>query len=163
MQYLKYIIIYFILLFAEKNLLSFISIKGIVPDIILIFVIIISLQENKAKSTVIGFIAGLIQDIFSTYFFGLSALTKSIVGFWGGIFQQPKKKYSLSSYSIAVAIMVLVHEIIFGIIYNLGTHTGFFRLMVQFIIPRTVYTLLFAIITFLLFKPILWKTERIME
>jgi len=163
MQYLKYIIIYFILLFAEKNLLSFISIKGIVPDIILIFVIIISLQENKAKSTVIGFIAGLIQDIFSTYFFGLSALTKSIVGFWGGIFQQPKKKYSLSSYSIAVAIMVLVHEIIFGIIYNLGTHTGFFRLMVQFIIPRTVYTLLFAVITFLLFKPILWKTERIME
>jgi len=163
MQYLKYIIIYFLLLFAEKNLLKFISIKGIVPDLILIFVIIISLQENKSKSTVIGFIAGLIQDIFSTYFFGLSALTKSIVGFWGVLFQQPKKKYSLSSYSIAVAILVLVHETIFGVIFNLGTHTGFFRLMFQFILPRTVYTLLFAVITYLIFKPVLWKSERIMD
>lgn len=163
MQYLKYIIIYFLLLFAEKNLLNFISIKGIVPDLILIFVIIISLQENRSKSTVIGFIAGLVQDIFSTYFFGLSALTKSIVGFWGVFFQQPKKKYSLSSYLITVAMLVLVHETIFGIIFNLGTHTGFFSLMFQFILPRTVYTLLFAVITYLIFKPVLWKSERIMD
>lgn len=163
MQYLKYIIIYFLLLFAEKNLVNFISIKGIVPDLILIFIIIISLQENRSKSTVIGFIAGLVQDIFSTYFFGLSALTKSIVGFWGVFFQQPKKKYSLSSYLITVAILVLVHETIFGIIFNLGTHTGFFSLMFQFILPRTVYTLLFAVITYLIFKPVLWKSERIMD
>jgi len=163
MQYLKYIIIYFLLLFAEKNLLNFISINGIVPDLILIFVIIISLQENKAKSTVIGFIAGLVQDIFSIYFFGLAALTKSIIGFWGGLFQQPAKKYNLSSYSMAVALLVLAHDTIFGIIYNLGTHSGFFRLMFQFIFPRTIYTLLFAVITYLLFKPVLWKSERIID
>ena len=163
MQYLKYIIIYFLLLFAEKNLLHFISIKGVVPDLILIFVIIISLQENKSKSTIFGFIAGLIQDIFSTNFYGLFALTKSIVGFWGVFFQQPKKKYNLSSYAITVAILVLVHDIIFGIIYNLGTHTGFFRLMFQFILPGTIYTLIFAVITYLIIKPVLWKSDRILE
>lgn len=163
MQYLKYIIVYFLLLFAEKNLLHFIAIKGIVPDLILIFVIIISLRENKSKATSIGFVAGLIQDIFSTYFFGLSALTKTIVGFWGVFFQQPKKKYMLSSYTIAVVILVLIHDIIFGIIYNLGTHSGFFRLMFQFVLPRALYTLLFAVITYLSFKPILWKSERILQ
>ena len=163
MQYLKYIIVYFLLLFAEKNLLNFISIKGIVPDVILIFVIIISLEENKSKSTIIGFFAGLIQDIFTTYFFGLSALTKSIVGFWGVFFQQPKKKYNLSSYTIAVVVLVLVHDIIFGIIFNLGARSGFFRLMFQFILPRSLYTLLFAVIVFLIFKPVLWKSERILQ
>ena len=163
MQYLKYIIVYFLLLFAEKNLLPFISIGGIVPDLILIFVIIISFQENKSKSTIIGFVAGLIQDIFTTYFFGLSALTKSIVGFWGVFFQQPQKKYNLSSYLIAFTILVLIHDTIFGIIYNLGTHSGFFRLMFRLILPRTLYTLLFAVIAYLIFKPGLWKSERILQ
>lgn len=162
MLYLKYIIIYFLLLFAEKNLLHFISIRNIVPDIILIFVINISLQENKAKSTIIGFLSGLVQDIFATHFFGLAALTKSIIGFWGVFFQQPKKRYNLSSYTITVAILVLIHDIIFGIIYNFGTHFGFFRLMIQFIVPKTLYTLLFAVITYLLFKPVLLKSEKIL-
>jgi len=163
MKYLKYIIVYFLLLFAEKNLLHFISIRSITPDLILIFVIIISLQENKSKSTIIGFFAGLIQDIFATYFFGLSALTKSIVGFWGVFFQQPKKKYNLSFYTTTFAVLVLVHDIIFGIIYNLGTHSGFFRLMLQFILPRTLYTVLIAVIVYLIFKPVLWKSERILQ
>lgn len=163
MQYLKYVMVYFLLLFAEKNLLPFISINGVVPDLIFILIIIISLQENKSKSTLIGFFAGLGQDIFSTHFFGLAALTKSIAGFWGVFFQQPKRKYTLSSYTLTVAILALVHDIIFGIIYNLGTHFGFGRLMFQFILPGTLYTLLFAVIAYLIFKPVLWKTERILD
>jgi len=163
MQLVKYIIIYFLLLFIEKNLLHLISIKNITPDLILIFVIIVSLRENKNKATVIGFLAGLIQDVIATGFWGLSALTKSIVGFWGGFFQQPPKRYNLSFYLVAVSILVLVHEIIFGFIYNLGTHSGFFRLLLQFIIPRALYTLVFAIIIYLIFKPVLWKSERMFE
>jgi rod shape-determining protein MreD len=161
MQLVKYIIIYFLLLFVEKNLIHLISIKGITPDLILIFIIIISLRENKNRSTVIGFLAGLIQDVFTTGFWGLSALTKSIVGFWGAFFQQPKKRYNLSSYVIAVSILVLVHETIFGFIYNIGTHLGFFQLVFQFMLPRAFYTSLFAVIIYLIFKPMLWKSESI--
>ncbi len=163
MEYLKYTVVYFLLLFAEKNLLKFISIRNIVPDLILIFVVIISLKENKIKSTTVGFFAGLIQDIFATYFLGLSALTKTIVGFWGVFFQHPKKKYNLSYYTIAFAILILIHDIIYTIIYNLGTHSGFFRLMFQFILPRALYTLLFAVIAYFIFKPVLWKSERILQ
>lgn len=163
MQIVKYIIIYLLLLFIEKNLIHLISIKDITPDLILIFVIIISLKENKSKSTVIGFFSGLFQDIFGTGFFGLSALTKSIIGFWGCYFQQPKKKYTLSFYTVTISILVLVHEIIFGFIYNLGTHLGFFHLMFHKMFPRTLYTLLFSVIVYLIFKPILWKSESILE
>ncbi|UCE04713.1 MAG: rod shape-determining protein MreD [bacterium] len=163
MQLVKYIIIYFLLLFVEKNLLHLISIKEVTPDLILIFVIIISLGEKKSKATIIGFFAGLIQDVFTTGFFGLSALTKTIVGFWGTFFQQPKKRYNLSTYAIAVSILVIVHEIIFRFIYNLGTHIGFFQLVVQIMFPRALYTLLFALIIYLIFKPMFWKSEHILE
>ena len=160
MQLVKYVIIYFLLLFVEKNLLQLISIKNVTPDLILIFVIIISLRENRSKSTLVGFFSGLFQDVFTTYFFGLSALAKSIVGFWGVFFQRPQKKYNLSSYAIAVSILVFVHEIIFGIIYNLGTHFGFFKFLFQFVFPRTLYTVLFALIVYFIFKPMLWKSEE---
>jgi len=163
MQLIKYFLVYILLLFIEKNLLHLISIKDVTPDLILIFVIIISLRENKSKATVIGFIAGLIQDVFATGFFGLSTLTKTIVGFWGAFFQQPKKRYNLSAYASVVSILVIVHEIIFGFIYNLGIHLGFFRLMFQFMLPRALYTLLSALIIYLIFKSMLWKTESILE
>ncbi len=159
MQYIRYIIIYFLLLFIEKNLLHLISIKNITPDLILIFVIIMSLRENKSSATLIGFFSGLIQDVFTTGFFGLSALTKSIVGFWGCFFQQPKKKYNLSIYVVTVTTLVLVHEIIYGFIYNLSSHFGFFRLVFQFIIPRSLYTLFLSVIVYLIFKPLFWQSE----
>jgi rod shape-determining protein MreD len=160
MQIIKYIIVYFILLFVEKNLLHLISIKNVTPDIILIFVIIVSLRENRNQSALIGFVAGLVQDAVTTGFFGLFALTKTIVGFWGNFFQQPKKKYNLTSYITAVSILVFIHEIIFGFIYNLSTHLGFFKLLIQFMIPRALYTSIFAVIVYFVFKPMILKSEK---
>lgn len=163
MWLIKYTIIYFLLLFVEKNLLHLISIKNVTPDLILIFVIIVSLREKRSKSTIIGFFSGIIQDAFVTHFYGLSALSKSTVGFWGAFFQQPKKKYNLSSFAVSVTILVFVHEIIFGFVYNLGVHFGFFRLVLYFIIPRMLYTLVFALISYLIFKPMFWKSEELFE
>ena len=163
MQLIKYIIIYFLLLFVEKNLLHLISIKNVTPDLILIFVIIVSLREKRSKATLIGFFSGIIQDAFVTHFFGLSALSKSTVGFWGAFFRRPKKKYNLSSFSVAVVTLVFIHEMIFGFVYNLGTHFGFFRLLLYFIIPRMLYTFIFALISYLIFKPMFWKSEELFE
>jgi len=163
MQIVKYIIIYFLLLFIETNLLHLVSINNVTPDLILVFVIIISLQENRSKATLIGFVAGLIQDIFSTHFFGLSALTKSIVGFWGVQFQQSKRNYNLSYYLLVVAILTLLQEFIFGFIYNFGTQLGFFRLCWQYALPKALYTLFMAVIAYLIFRPMLWRSERLLE
>lgn len=163
MQLIKYIVIYFVLLFLEKNLLHLISINNMTPDLILIFVIIISLRENRSRATLIGFAAGLIQDAFITHFFGLSALAKSTVGFWGVFFQRPKKKYNLATFSVAVLALVLVHELIWGAVYNFGVKFGFFRILWQFVIPRTMYTSVFAVILYLIFKSMLWKSEQFSE
>ncbi len=163
MQLAKYIIIYFLLLFAEKNLLHLISIRYITPDLILIFIIILSLRENRFEMIVFAFFAGLIQDSFTTGFFGLSALTKAIVAFLGIYFQQPKKKYNLSFYILTFTVLVSIHEIIYQFIYNLGSHLGFFHLMFYYMIPRTLYTIIFAVLAYLLFKSVLWKSEYSLE
>ena len=156
MRFIKYTIVYIILLFVEKNLLTLISINDVTPDIILIFIIIISLREERVRSTFIGFFAGLIQDAFTTAFFGLSALTKSIVGFWGNFFQQPKKKYTMVYYLMICLILVTVHEFIYQVIQNLGTNLKFFELVFFYIIPKILYTLTFAALAYLIFRPMIW-------
>lgn len=163
MQLIKYIVIFVILLIVETNFVQLIAIKDVTPDLILIFVIIVSLREHRNRAGAIGFFAGLIQDAMTTHFFGLSALAKTIVGFWGSFFQRPNKKYNLISYLIAVVSLVLIHEVIFGFIYKLSLHLGFFKGLIRFIIPRALYTSFFALMVYLLFSERLWKTEERFE
>ena len=159
MRFIKYIIVYSILLFVEKNFLNLISINDVTPDIILIFIIIISLREERVRSTFIGFFAGLIQDAFTTVFFGLSALTKSIVGFWGNFFQQPKKKYTIVYYLMICLVLISVHEFIYQVIQKMGTNIKFFTLIFFYIIPKIIYTLVFAAIAYLVFRPVIWRSK----
>lgn len=157
MRFIKYIIIYITLLLVEKNFLNLISIKDVTPDIILIFIIIISLREERVRSTFMGFFGGLIQDAFTTAFFGLSALTKSIVGFWGNFFQQPKKKYTMAYFMLICLVLVSVHEFIYQVILKMGTNLNFFALIFFYIIPKIAYTLAFAAIAYLVFRPVIWR------
>lgn len=160
MRFVKYIIVYVILLLIEKNFLSLIAIGDVTPDIILIFIIIISLREERVPSTVIGFVAGLIQDAFTTAFFGLSALTKSIVGFWGNFFQQPKKKYTIVYYLMICLVLISAHEFIYQVIQKLGTNIPFLALIVFHIIPRIIYTLVFAAIAYFVFRSAIWRSSN---
>jgi rod shape-determining protein MreD len=157
MRFIKYIIIYVTLLLVEKNFLNLISIKDVTPDFILIFIIIISLREERVRSTFMGFFAGLIQDAFTTAFFGLSALTKSIVGFWGNFFQQPKKKYTMAYFMLICLVLVSGHEFIYQVILKMGTNINFFTLIFFYIIPKILYTLAFAAIAYLIFRPLIWR------
>ncbi|MFZ5516421.1 MAG: rod shape-determining protein MreD [Candidatus Zhuqueibacterota bacterium] len=163
MRLAKYIIIYFLLLFAEKNLLYLFSIRHITPDLILIFIIILSLNEKRMQMIIFAFFAGLIQDSFISGFFGLSALTKSIVAFFGIYFQQPKRKYNLAYFIFTFVVLVSIHELVYQFIYALGSHWGFFRLVLYYMIPRTLYTVVFAVLAYLLFRTMLWNTDRVAE
>jgi len=143
---IKYVAIYFILLFVETNLLHLISIKNITPDLILIYVLNISLMENRSRATIIGFFSGLIQDVFTTNFFGLSAFSKSVMGFVGVFFQQQRMEYRLLYFMTIFFVLIFFHELIYQLIYSLGGGINFSDLFLYSIVPRTFYTLAVAAI-----------------
>ena len=47
MKYLKYTVVYLIVFFIETNLIDIISVKNITPNLILIFLIFVSLREPQ--------------------------------------------------------------------------------------------------------------------
>ena len=161
LPHIKYLIIYLILLFVETKLLFLISIKNVTPDLILIFVLAVSFKKKKSSSSIIGFFAGFGQDIFSTKFLGLSALTKTITGFLGVFFQQQKRKYKFFYYLVIAFFLILLHESLYQIIYSLGSGIKIFSLFIKAIVPRVLYTEAAAILYYFIFNPSLDKKKSI--
>lgn len=81
----------FILLCAtliESSILTNISILPVVPDLLLIIVLFISLENGKLMGETTGFISGLFLDFVSACPFGLNCLLRTIIGYIGGLFNK---------------------------------------------------------------------------
>lgn len=154
---IKYIIVYFILIVFETNVIYLFAIYNITPDLILIFVLIISYKEERTPAMLIAFFAGLLQDVFSADFFGLAALTKVIIVFVASFFQLPTKKYSLLYYTMSFLFLIFFHDLVYQFIYALGGEIGFFKLLIFYILPSTIYTLIFGVMAYLILKRKLWQ------
>ncbi|MBD3290680.1 rod shape-determining protein MreD [candidate division KSB1 bacterium] len=161
MKYVKYAIIFFIVLVIDLNVIEIISIKGITPDIILIYLIFISLRETQAASTIIGFSAGLLQDLFSLSMLGLSSLTKSISCFITAFFQRAKRNYSIMHLTIVFFIITVIHDRIYQFIFLLGTDQKLFKSFLYHSVPKAIYTTIVALILNFIFGRILWDTREI--
>lgn len=151
MHYARYALILIVLLIVQKTLIPFISLAGVTPDVLLIFVVVIALREGQIPGTVLGFIIGLVVDIVSGDFLGLGALTKTIAGFTAGYFYnemnplQPLGAYTLF---IVVAVAAIVHNIIHFTLLFQGIPVSFFEVVFKFIIGSTVYTVGISLILF---------------
>ncbi len=70
----------------EAALLSNIMVLPTVPDLSLICVLYISLQNGKLMGETTGFMSGLFLDFLSASPWGLNCLYRTILGYIGGIF-----------------------------------------------------------------------------
>ncbi len=140
-----YIFLYIICLFLQLILTDLIEIKQIRPDFLLIFVVWFAQHEGQAYGTIVGFFAGLFQDVYLVHFFGLSALGKSVTGFIAGLISQQSKTQKSFWFLLNLGINSFIHDFIYFNIY-LGTGIGFFHRIFFYIIPSSFYTFIIGII-----------------
>ncbi len=75
-------------LLLQILLSEFLTIRGLRPDFMLIFVLIVSLRSGSLAGVVAGFSLGLMEDLLSAgSLLGLAPLTKSLTGFMVGRLQ----------------------------------------------------------------------------
>ncbi|GAA0747556.1 rod shape-determining protein MreD [Clostridium oceanicum] len=63
----------------DNSLIPFISIKGVYPSLIFVFVLSYSIINNKWEALWIGMFSGVIQDIYFTNVFGVNALFNMLI------------------------------------------------------------------------------------
>lgn len=66
---------------AQATLVELLGFGGIRPDLYLLLVVLWGLRLSPERATLLGFVLGLYQDVFSGVLLGMRALTLSLLGF----------------------------------------------------------------------------------
>lgn len=79
MKFILIILLLFLAILLQTTLLTHLSIFGVLPNLILIIIILISLTNNWQKSLVSALFGGLLLDLFSGWPLGPFSLSSAII------------------------------------------------------------------------------------
>ncbi len=81
MRYVLLIILPVLAIFLQSTFFSSYSIKGTVPDMVLVFVIFYALLNGARKGSYYGLFCGLLEDLYIGRFIGINAISKAITAY----------------------------------------------------------------------------------
>ncbi len=123
-----------------------ISIGRVQPDFPLLIVAYLAVFKGSIRGSVVGFLVGVIQDLFNPGFLGLNALTKTIVGYvlgTAGAKTEPESSVFLFALLGGAA---LFHDFIYLLFFT-GLSLGkFFLMWVTVSIPSALYTAIVGVL-----------------
>ncbi len=115
--YIIAIVIFFPLLLLQSTVVPFISIAGVIPDLILILLVYFTLRMGQMHATILGFIYGFFLDIITGNIFGSAMIAKTLSGFVAGYFYN-ENKLDIYFKSIAFSLIVLLSSTIDSFIFS---------------------------------------------
>jgi rod shape-determining protein MreD len=154
-QYARYALIVIVLIVVQATLIPFMSLAGVTPDMLLIFVVVFALREGQIPGTAAGFVVGFVSDIVTGDFLGLGALTKTIAGFTAGYFYNeinPMQRLSSYIFLIVVATAGLVHNIVYFSFLLQGFPVSVSEIILKFMVGSMLYTVLMSLVPYFYFN-----------
>lgn len=92
----------------QMTFVPLIAVAGFTPDLLIMCLVTMGIRRGRVEATVGGFLIGLLQDLATTQFFGLAALSKSIAGFAAGAFaNENTAEQTLGSYRFPFTVLLI--------------------------------------------------------
>ena len=118
-----------------------IGIGGITPNLLIILPVLFGFFKGRNEGMLVGFLSGVMYDLFFSSLFGFSALVFVYIGYFSGIFY---KEYEKVEVLIPLA-MIMASDFVFEFLSYIGNFLLHNRLNVdfflrRFIMPEVVYT-----------------------
>lgn len=150
-EYIKFAVAFVILIAIQKTLVWLIAVTEyqITPDLVLIGVVYLGIKKGKISGSLGGFITGLILDLLSFSFLGLSALSKATAGFISGFFNNTNKieRYTETyEFTLIVFLSSLFNNFLYFSLYFQGTSLNIPLIIIRYVLPTAIYTALLSII-----------------
>ena len=150
----RYFFITLLLILIQTQAMRLLTLEGITPDVLTIWIVYIAVQEGQLPATIWGFAIGLLYDLTTGSFFGLSAFSKTLCGFAAGYFyNEHKTQLTLGSYRYLVIVMLvsLIHNTLYFVIFTRGSDVTLVRAIFQVGLATTFYTTTLTLIPMFLF------------
>lgn len=140
------------LLLAQLNL-GFIAVENVVPDLLVIFVVVITLLEGQFTGVIAGFLVGLTYDWISSDIVGTNALGKLLVGFIAGFFYEDNLSIQGSIGTVrflgALALSAFIHNVIYYFFYVQPADLSFWYFFLRGGVAGVLYTTVIAALVML--------------
>ncbi|MFH0919036.1 MAG: rod shape-determining protein MreD [Fibrobacterota bacterium] len=138
---LWYFLAFLVLVVLQTTFCRLISVGGIQPDLLLIFIIFVSMKEGPTAGVWTGFLAGLLFDVYSPQNLGSGSLAKSIIGLATGLLDERTIKIDDRLRLLIMFTAALLH----GLILHASVYPVASAFTVAFlpqILPGALYTTL---------------------
>lgn len=150
-----YVILLFLIIPVQATVFNPLSLGDVKPDAGLAALYCIGLLTGPVEAALAGMFLGIVQDLGSASFIGLSGLSRGLVGLFAGILGRhvldltsPSNIVFIAAFSLAEAVFIaLFLEVFQGSV-------PFFRLFFSHMIPAALYT---GVLGFILLRIVSWR------
>lgn len=140
------------LLLAQLNL-GFIAVENVVPDLLVIYVVVITLLEGQFTGVIAGFLVGLTYDWISSDIVGTNALGKVVVGFVAGFFFEDNLGINGAIGTVrflgVLALSAFIHNVVYYFFYVQPADLSFWYFFLRGGVAGVLYTTVIAALVML--------------
>ena len=158
-RYITYFLIIGICFLLQTTVFQALAFANITPNLMVIVVSAIGFMRGRKEGLWVGFLSGLLIDIFFGFYLGVYALIYMYIGYLNGKFN---RIFYPEDIKLPLAL-ILCSDLAYGLLCYLlfflmrgKFHFGYYLLHI--ILPEAVYTI---VVTLLLYPLILWINKRL--
>lgn len=150
---LVYVVLIFLIILVQSTILDYIKIFNIKPNLLIVFIISVALLRGDIEGAVIGFFAGLSQDLFSGKFIGLYSLLGLYLGFFNGSVNKRlyRENYLVIIFFTLISTIAYETAVLFTgtFVHNLGAQVhnqiDILNSFKNVILPETIYNCIVSV------------------
>lgn len=149
LKYFIPLLVFIPVVLVQLTIIPFVSIQGVVPNLLLIAVVYFSILYGQTFGTVTGATYGLLFDSISGNLVGSNMLSLAVAGFIAGYFsgetRQDKYLYTYS-FTLVVLMGALVNAMIFSFFAVMDFNTNFLQALFNHALLPSIYTSIVSIL-----------------
>jgi len=138
-----------------------IEIMGIIPNTAIIIIVSFAFMRGEKEGAVIGFIVGILQDIFFGRSIGINAFLGMLTGYFCGKLYVDFFTENFLIPLLLTSVGTFLYEFVFYLLnFLLFGYTNVIYFLRAVILPETAYTALFSVFLYKLFYIINCRLEE---
>jgi rod shape-determining protein MreD len=142
MKYLKYLLLFFLLIVLQVTLVPALSFYGMQPDLLFLLLIFLCFHEGPAAGLLAGFAIGLMQDAYNPTHLGENALVKTVLGYLAGWMDEKIMRIEPLVRVLLLGVAYVLHEVFYYFLSHQSSFAGFGHFSYRYLLGNLAYTML---------------------
>ncbi|SHK60975.1 rod shape-determining protein MreD [Desulforamulus aeronauticus] len=149
MRTIIFLLLIILAMLLQSTFFSFLQVAGVKPDLILMLVVFNGFLRGSREGAFLGFLAGLLQDVFTGNYIGINAITKMLAGYLVGLAEARFYKESVVIVSLVTFFAAILNQLAYYILlFYLDILVSPSSAIVGVVLPSAIYTTLLVPLTY---------------